>query len=131
VEGFSSAVLNSVGDQLVALPQRHPGRVRRDGQLPLRPDRSEAQPPRTCARSSPTTTCRSWTRPGRAALPWIGRMPRLARLTGAERGPSSSYRVARLSRLGVRGIQLRPRDPNLAHTRDEHVALSKVRQAEC
>jgi succinyl-diaminopimelate desuccinylase len=38
--------------------------------------------------------------------------------------------VARLAGLGIPAVNYGPGDPNLAHTRDEHVALGKVREAE-
>jgi succinyl-diaminopimelate desuccinylase len=38
--------------------------------------------------------------------------------------------VARLARLGIPAVNYGPGDPNLAHTRDEHVSTAKIHEAE-
>lgn len=38
--------------------------------------------------------------------------------------------VARLAELGIPAVNYGPGDPNLAHTRDEHVSVAKIREAQ-
>ena len=113
--------------------QRHPGRVRGHGQLPLRPGSLAGRgASRTCARSSTGSTS-TVTDAAPGALPGLDRPAAADFVAAVGETPRPKFGwtdVARFSGLGVPALNFGPGDPALAHTRDEHVPLAQIASCE-
>ena len=127
--------LNAVGIARRRRRQRAAGRVRGDGELPLRPGPVRGGRRRARAgRSSP-----GWPRtvsivdsaPG--ALPGLDAPAARDFVAAVGAAPVAKYGwtdVSRFAALGIPAVNFGPGDPNLAHTREEHVLLPRIADCE-